>query len=321
MSCRERGGKVIWWKKIKTIQQLDRYDTVLLLATWKQVKSTLLCCCQSTRPVVDLLPPPSSSSIPWTRLLSSANASVIVFVVFMLIFLLRRLRCRRRFFGPVVYPPPPPPLSLITRTCCVSLVLFRRLCRRRWVLWPVLICQHRCCRFQYPLPVNTPLPLQSDNFTQTRCILCFLKWRLHCRRWDLGLIFLFRRLHRGRLFLRPVITTQKPPSSSPNIWFLGHILYSLSSVNASAGVVEYVVQAVKDYPPLGSWLRISSGDGLYLWLLGAVVCLTLLETAPLKTVEVQTEYLDFFTRNIQSFGWVWYLWLATLTRQGINIWS
>ena len=24
--------------------------------------------------------------------------------------------------------------------------------------------------------------------------------------------------------------------------------------------------------------------------------------APLKTVEVQTEYLDYFTRNIQSFG-------------------
>ena len=36
--------------------------------------------------------------------------------------------------------------------------------------------------------------------------------------------------------------------------------------------------------------------------MGAVVSLTLLETAPLKTVEVQTEYLDYFTRNIQSFG-------------------
>ena len=30
--------------------------------------------------------------------------------------------------------------------------------------------------------------------------------------------------------------------------------------------------------------------------------LTLLETAPLKTVEVQTEYLDYFSRNIQYFG-------------------
>ena len=33
-----------------------------------------------------------------------------------------------------------------------------------------------------------------------------------------------------------------------------------------------------------------------------VVYLTLLETAPLKTVEVQTEYPDYFTRNNQSFG-------------------
>ena len=29
---------------------------------------------------------------------------------------------------------------------------------------------------------------------------------------------------------------------------------------------------------------------------------TLLDTAPLKTVEVQTEYLDYFMRNIKSFG-------------------
>ena len=28
----------------------------------------------------------------------------------------------------------------------------------------------------------------------------------------------------------------------------------------------------------------------------------LLETAPLETVEVQTEYLDYFSRNIQSIG-------------------
>ena len=36
--------------------------------------------------------------------------------------------------------------------------------------------------------------------------------------------------------------------------------------------------------------------------MGAVVYLILLETAPLKTVEVQTEYLDYFSRNIQFFG-------------------
>ena len=36
--------------------------------------------------------------------------------------------------------------------------------------------------------------------------------------------------------------------------------------------------------------------------MGALVYLTLLETALLKTVNVQTEYIDYFTRNIQSFG-------------------
>ena len=36
--------------------------------------------------------------------------------------------------------------------------------------------------------------------------------------------------------------------------------------------------------------------------MGAFVYLTLLETAPFKKVDVQTEYLDYFARNIQSFG-------------------
>ena len=40
-----------------------------------------------------------------------------------------------------------------------------------------------------------------------------------------------------------------------------------------------------------------SGDGLHLWLLGALVYLTLLGTTLLKTVEVQTEYLDYYTRK------------------------
>ena len=61
-------------------------------------------------------------------------------------------------------------------------------------------------------------------------------------------------------------------------------------------------QSVKYYLRLSCWLRFYYGDGLYLWLLGAVVYLTLLETALLKTVEVQTEYLDYCTSNIQSFG-------------------
>ena len=56
---------------------------------------------------------------------------------------------------------------------------------------------------------------------------------------------------------------------------------------------------MKDYLPLGCRIRISSGDGFYLRLLGAFVYLTLLETAPLKTVEVKTYYLDHFTSIIK----------------------
>ena len=37
-------------------------------------------------------------------------------------------------------------------------------------------------------------------------------------------------------------------------------------------------------------------------MLGALVYLNLLGIPPLKTVEVQTEYLDYFMRNIKSFG-------------------
>ena len=59
---------------------------------------------------------------------------------------------------------------------------------------------------------------------------------------------------------------------------------------------------MKEYLRLGFWLCISPGDGLNLWLLGSVVYLTLLDTATLKKIEVQTEYLDYFTKNIQSFG-------------------
>ena len=36
--------------------------------------------------------------------------------------------------------------------------------------------------------------------------------------------------------------------------------------------------------------------------MGALVYLTVLGTTQLKTFEVQTEYLDCFKRNIQSFG-------------------
>ena len=73
---------------------------------------------------------------------------------------------------------------------------------------------------------------------------------------------------------------------------------------------------MKEYLPLVCWLCISSGDGLLLWLLGAVFYPTLLDMALLKTVEVQTEYLDYFTRNINPLVRARYVWLATLTRQG-----
>ena len=95
---------------------------------------------------------------------------------------------------------------------------------------------------------------------------------------------------------------QQPPSLSSNIRYLEHIVYSLSSANASVVAVDSVGQAVKENLPLGCWLSIYYSNGLHLWLLGVVVYLTLLEKVPLKTVEVQTEYLDYCTKNIQSFG-------------------
>ena len=52
-----------------------------------------------------------------------------------------------------------------------------------------------------------------------------------------------------------------------------------------------------------------------MWQLGAFVYLTLFEPALLKPIEVITEYQDYFIANIQSFGWVWSVCLAILTRQ------
>ena len=59
---------------------------------------------------------------------------------------------------------------------------------------------------------------------------------------------------------------------------------------------------MKDYLYLGCLIRFYPSDGLHQWLLVAVIYLTLLETAPMKIVQVQTEYLDYYTRNIESFG-------------------
>ena len=93
---------------IKTRQQQDRDETVLMLATKYQGKSTLRCCFQSIRPVAKPLPPPSLSLIPCTRCLPSVYASVVAVEVFVSIFLRQRLHCRCRLFGPVVDPLLPP---------------------------------------------------------------------------------------------------------------------------------------------------------------------------------------------------------------------
>ena len=153
---------------------------MLLLANWKQGKPALCCRYQSTRPVIYLLPPPLPSLIPWKRRLPSTYISVVVVLVFVLIFLLWRLRLCRRFLGTGVYLLPSLSLSPIPQSRHVYLVLYRRLRHRRWVLWTVLLFRIRRCRHKYPLTVNTPAPPPSETFTQTRCILYFLNWRLRC---------------------------------------------------------------------------------------------------------------------------------------------
>ena len=140
-------------------------------------------------------------------------------------------------------------------------------------------------------------------------------WRPRRRRRKREISLRSRRLQRRRQLRKQKIqhiwvnfydewtsTTTKAPLSSPNLWSLLHIVYSLTSSKASVIVVNSVGQAVKDYLPLGSWLHIYSCDIFHLWLLGVVFRLTLLDTEPLKTVEVKTEYLDYFSRNVQSFG-------------------
>ena len=78
--------------------------------------------------------------------------------------------------------------------------------------------------------------------------------RNHCQ--VLGIIFLCRRLRCCQQFLRPIIVTPQPPSTSPN----------RSLKLATKWKTTYL---------LGCWLRISSGDGFHLWLLGALVYLNM----------------------------------------------
>ena len=102
ISCSKQGGKGSDEKNIKTRQLLDKDNTVLLLATWKQGKSTLCCRFQSIKPVIDPLTLTSLSLIPWTRRLSYDNTSSVVVVVFVLVFLLQRLHRCRIILRPVV---------------------------------------------------------------------------------------------------------------------------------------------------------------------------------------------------------------------------
>ena len=59
---------------------------------------------------------------------------------------------------------------------------------------------------------------------------------------------------------------------------------------------------MKYYLLLGFWLRISSGDGLHLWLLGALVYLNLFGIDPFKKIWGVNWIPRDFTRNIKSFG-------------------
>ena len=129
LSCSKQGGKESDENNTKTRQQQDREDTVLLLATQYQGKSTLCSRFQSIGPDVEPLLPPSLSPIPCTCRLSSANASFVVVELFGIIFFFRRLRCRHISLGTVVKPPPPLLSSLIPRTRRLFLVLCRRLRR------------------------------------------------------------------------------------------------------------------------------------------------------------------------------------------------
>ena len=59
---------------------------------------------------------------------------------------------------------------------------------------------------------------------------------------------------------------------------------------------------MKYYLPLGCWLRIFSGDGLHLWMLGALVYLTLFVIDSIENIWCVSWIPRDFTSNIQSFG-------------------
>ena len=74
----------------------------------------------------------------------------------------------------IIYPAPPLSLYLIPRRHRVFLVLCQRLCRFCLLRGPVLLCQRRRRRCQYPEPVDTPAPPPLETFNWTCCIFCVL---------------------------------------------------------------------------------------------------------------------------------------------------
>ena len=102
-----------------------------------------------------------------------------------------------------------------------------------------------------------------------------------------------------------------------------HSIHRSQSI-ASVIVPELILEAshkVNTTYLLGCWLRILSDDGLNLWLLGALVYLTLFGMTPLKTVELWTECLDNLQGIYNPFVRVRSVWFATSTRQVIEFWS
>ena len=107
-------------------------------------------------------------------------------------------------------------------------------------------------------------------------------WYRNHRRF-LKLILLFRRLCRCFQLLRTVIKTPQTPLLSPN----------RALKLSTKWKTTYL---------LGYWLNISFGDGLHLWLLGALVYLNFFGIDTVENVWGVNWLPRDFTRNIQSLG-------------------
>ena len=214
--------------------------------------------------------------------------------------------------GSAVVVTSPPTLEKFPCTRCILCFLCRHLHRRCWDLGIIFLCRRfRCCH-QSSVPssqhrslcrhtwilfasvvVSDPsdalsilppplTPLSSSSITRTShwktnylwvvdfvfCLVtvCTCEWwarwsTLHC----------FERHHFKQL--RCKLNTQRIYEECAILWFkfdlcgLRHRQDREESFESS--------QSVKYYLPLGSWLRIFSGDSLHLWMLGVLVYLNL----------------------------------------------